>query len=163
MLCSRNLLIYPICNKIQVLWMLLVYAPQLLLLLLLSRFSCVRLCATPQTAAHQAPLSLGLSRQEYWSGLPFCSPVHESAKWKWSRSVVPDSQRPHGLQPTRLRGPWDFPGKSIGVGCHCVLQWALLQHSNNTFFCCSYWPELVSLVGNPKSYLNYVLSVKQTI
>ena len=43
-------------------------------LLLLSRFSCVRLCATPWTAAHQAPLSTGFSRQEYWSGLPFPSP-----------------------------------------------------------------------------------------
>ena len=41
-----------------------------LLLLLLSRFSRVQLCATPQMAAHQAPLSLGLSRQEHWSGLP---------------------------------------------------------------------------------------------
>ena len=40
------------------------------LLLLLSRFSHVRLCATPQTAAHQAPPSLGFSRQEHWSGLP---------------------------------------------------------------------------------------------
>ena len=37
----------------------------LLLLLLLSRFSRVRLCATPQTAAHQAPPSLGFSRQEH--------------------------------------------------------------------------------------------------
>ena len=45
----------------------------LLLLLLLSRFSRVRLCATPQTAAHQAPPSLGFSRQEHWSGLPFPS------------------------------------------------------------------------------------------
>ena len=53
---------------------------RLLLLLLLSRFSCVRLCATPETAAHQAPLSLGFSRQEHWSGLPFPSPVHESEK-----------------------------------------------------------------------------------
>ena len=43
-------------------------------LLLLSHFSRVRLCATPQTAAHQAPLSLGFSRQEHWSGLPFPSP-----------------------------------------------------------------------------------------
>ena len=43
--------------------------------LLLRHFSRVRLCATPQTAAHQAPLSLGFSRQEYWSGLPFPSPV----------------------------------------------------------------------------------------
>ena len=47
-----------------------------LLLLLLSRFSRVRLCATPQTTAHQAPLSLGFSRQEHWSGLPFPSPMH---------------------------------------------------------------------------------------
>ena len=44
-----------------------------LLLLLLSCFSCVRLCATQWTAAHQAPLSLGFSRQEHWSGLPFPS------------------------------------------------------------------------------------------
>ena len=43
----------------------------LLLLLLLSHFGGVRLCATPQTAAHQALPSLGFSRQEYWSGLPF--------------------------------------------------------------------------------------------
>ena len=45
-----------------------------LLLLLLSRFSCVWLCGTPETAAHQAPPSLGFSRQEHWSGLPFPSP-----------------------------------------------------------------------------------------
>ena len=41
---------------------------------------CVRLCATPQTEAHQAPPSLGFSRQEYWSGLSFPSPMHESEK-----------------------------------------------------------------------------------
>ena len=58
----------------------------LLLLLLLSHFSRVRLCATLQTAAHQAPPSLGFSRQEHWSGLPFPSPMHESEKWKWSCS-----------------------------------------------------------------------------
>ena len=72
-------------------------------------------------AAHQAPPALGFSRQEHWSGLPFPSPMHESEKWKWSRSVVSDSLRPHGLQPTRLLHPWDFPGKSTGVGCHCLL------------------------------------------
>ena len=49
----------------------------LLLLLLLSRFSHVRLCATPETAAHQAPRSLGFSRQEHWSGFPVPSPMHE--------------------------------------------------------------------------------------
>ena len=96
------------------------------MLLLLSCFSHVRHCATPQTAAHQAPLSLGFSRQEYWSGLPFPSPMHESEKWKWSCSVVSDSSRPCGLQPTRLLGPWDFPGKSTGVGCHCLL-WSSIR------------------------------------
>ena len=93
-----------------------------LLLLLLSRFSCVRLCVTPEKAAYQAPLSLGFSRREHWSGLPFPSPMHESGKWKWSCSVVSDPQWPHGLQPSRLLHPWDFPGKSTGVGCHCLLQ-----------------------------------------
>ena len=51
-----------------------------LLLLLLSRFSCVRLCATPEMAAYQAPPSLGFSRQEHWSGLPFPFPMHENEK-----------------------------------------------------------------------------------
>ena len=51
-------------------------------LLLLSRFSSVRLCSTPQTAAHQAPPSLGFSRREHWSRLPFPSPMHKSEKSK---------------------------------------------------------------------------------
>ena len=34
-----------------------------------------------------------------------------------------NSLRPHGLQPSRLLCPWDFPGKSTGVGCHCLLRW----------------------------------------
>ena len=119
------------------------YSWKISLLLLLSRFSRVRLCATPETAARQAPLSLGFSRQEHWSGLPFPSPMQGSEKWKGSRSVVSDSSRPHGLQPTRLLRPWDFPGKSAGVGCHCLLRkdkpvyyihklWSLLD--NNYIF-----------------------------
>ena len=52
----------------------------MLLLLLLSRYSHVQLCATPLTAAHLAPPSLGFSRQEHCSGLPFPSPMHESEK-----------------------------------------------------------------------------------
>ena len=38
---------------------------------ILNHFSLVRLCATPWTVACQAPLSMGFSRQEYWSGLPY--------------------------------------------------------------------------------------------
>ena len=61
-------------------------------MLLLSRFSRVRLCATPWTAAHQAPPSLGFSRQEDWSGLPFPSPMHACMLSHFSRDrlfVVP--------------------------------------------------------------------------
>jgi len=45
-----------------------------LLLLLLSCFNRVRLCATPWTAAYEAPPSMGFSREQYWSGLPLPSP-----------------------------------------------------------------------------------------
>ena len=48
---------------------------------------------------------------------------------QFSRSVVSNSLRPHGLQPTRLLCPWDFPGKSTGVGCHCLLP-AVIQFSS---------------------------------
>ena len=78
-------------------------------------------------AGHQAPPSLGFSRQEYRSGLPFPSPVHDSEKWKWSRSVVSNSSWPHGLWPTRLLRPWDSPDKSTGVGCHFLLQMSDLE------------------------------------
>ena len=51
-----------------------------------------------------------------------------SNAWKWkmkvkslSRVRLFASSRPHGLQPTRLLHPWDFPGKSTGMGCHCLL------------------------------------------
>ena len=47
--------------------------------------------------------------------------MHEGEKWKWSSSVVSDSERPHGLQPTGLLHPRDFPGRSTGVGCHRLL------------------------------------------
>ena len=75
--------------------------------------SHVRLFATPWTVAYQVPPPMGFSRQEHWSGLPFPSPMHEREKWKWNRSVVSDSLRPHGLQPTRLLRPWDFGSAQI--------------------------------------------------
>ena len=50
------------------------------LLLLLSRFSRVQLCATPWTEAYQASPSMGFSRKECWSEFPFPSPMHESGK-----------------------------------------------------------------------------------
>ena len=91
------------------------------LLLLLSRFSRVRLCATPQTAAHQAPLFLGFSRQEHWSGLPFPFPMRES------ESEVAQSS------PT-LSNPMDCspPGSSIHriFQARRVLEWRAIAFSD---------------------------------
>ena len=90
-------------------------------LLLLSRLSRVRHCATPETAAHQVPPSLGFSRQEHWSGLPFPSPMRESEKWKWSRSLMSDSSDPMDCS---------LPGSSVhGILQAKVLEWGAIAFS----------------------------------
>ena len=94
-------------------------AIHILLLLLLSCFSRVRLCETPQIAAHQAPPSLEFSRQEHWSGLPFPSPMHESE----SEVAQPC--------PT-LSDPMDcsLPGSSVhGIFQARVLEWGVIAFS----------------------------------
>ena len=82
---------------------------------------CLTLCDPIDGSLPGSPVP-GILQARNWSGLPFPSPMHESEKRKWSRSVMSNSQQPHGLQPTRLLHPWDFPGKSTGVGCHCLLR-----------------------------------------
>ena len=72
-------------------------------------------------AAHQAPPSLGFSRQEHWSGLPFPSPVHASEKWKWSRSVVSTLSDPVDCSP---------PGSSVhGIFQARILEWGAIAFS----------------------------------
>ena len=88
-----------------------------MLLLLLSRFSRVRVCATPQMSAHQAPPSLGFSRQEHWSGLSFPSPMRES---EVAQSFL------------TLSNPMDCnpPGSSIhGIFQARVLEWDAIAFS----------------------------------
>ena len=93
----------------------------MLLLLLLSHFRRVQLCVTPQTAAHQAPPSLGFSRQEHWSGLPFPSPMHESETWKWVIQSCPTRSNP-------MDG--SLPGSSIhGIFQARVLEWGAITFS----------------------------------
>ena len=89
------------------------------MLLLLSRFSHVRLCVTQWTAAHQAPLSLGFSRQEHWSGLPFPSPMHESESEVTQSCLI-------------LSDPMDcsLPGSSIhGIFQARALEWVAIAFS----------------------------------
>ena len=66
-------------------------------------FSHVRLLGTPWTAAHQAPLSMGFLRQQYWSGLPLLSPQ----QWFWSPPQC------HCFHCFPMYLPW-----SDGTGCH---------------------------------------------
>ena len=66
---SFYLLKFPICSH-----MLSFVQENFLIYCEVKSLSCVRLFVTPWTVAHQAPPSMGFSRQEYWSGLPFPSP-----------------------------------------------------------------------------------------
>ena len=92
-----------------------------LYLLLLSRFSHVRLCETPLMAAHEAPPRPWDSPDKN-TGVG-CNFLLQCRKVKSESEVAQSCQtlRPHGLQPTRLLRPWDFLGKSTGVGSHCLL------------------------------------------
>ena len=83
--------------------------------------SCPTLCDPIDGSPPGSPVP-GILQARTWSGLPFPALMHESEKWKWSRSVLSDPQRPHRLPPSRLPCPWNFPGKSTGVGCHWLLQ-----------------------------------------
>ena len=55
----------------------------------------------------------------------------------FSHSVVSDSLQAHGLYPTRLLCPWDFPGKNIGGCCHFLLQGIFLTQGSNP--CLLHW------------------------
>ena len=84
--------------------------------------------------------------------------MHESEKWKWGFSVMSDSSRPHGLQPTRLLCPWTFPGKSTGVGCHCLLQENVQVIANTLFQQCKRWLYTRTLTdGQYRTQIDYVL------
>ena len=93
--------------------------------MLLSCFSRVQLCATPETAAHQAPPSLGFSRQEHWSGLPFPSPMHKVKR----KSEVAQS-RPIPSDPMDC----SLPSSSVhGTFQARVLEWVAISLSKTMY------------------------------
>ena len=84
--------------------------------------SCPTLCDPIDDSPPGSP-SLGFSRQEHWSGLPFPSPMHESEKWKWSCSVVSDFSDPMDCS---------LPGFSIrGIFQAKVLEWGAIAFKPN--------------------------------
>ena len=85
------------------------WAPGLIILpCVLNRFSCVQLCGTPWTVAHQAPLSMEFSKQEYRSGLS-CPPPGDLP----DRRIKPTSPASPALQVDSL--PTELPGKPLFV------------------------------------------------
>ena len=81
--------------------------------------SCLTLCNPIDGSSPGSPVpGILQARTLEWVAISFS--MHESEKRKSSRSVVSNPQRSHGLQPSRLLHTWDFPGKSTGVGCHCL-------------------------------------------
>ena len=111
---------------------LITFINKALLLLLLSRFSRVQLCATPQMAAHQAPLSLGFSRQEHRSGLPLPSPMHENEKWKvkslsrvqlFATAWTAAYQAPPSMGFSRQEYWSGLPLPSLNKALVCIFSW----------------------------------------
>ena len=102
-------------------WGHLKWGNGVMLLLLLSRFSRVRLCATPQTAAHQAPLSLGFSRQEHWSGLPFPPPCMKVKSEREVTQSCPTLRDPMNCSPPGSLVHWTFQAR--------VLEWVAIAFS----------------------------------
>ena len=83
--------------------------------------SCPTLCDPTDGSPQGSPVpGILQARTVEWVAISF------SNAWKWKVKVKSLSGArlfaTHGLQPTRLLRPWDFPGKSTGVGCHCLLQ-----------------------------------------
>ena len=79
--------------------------------------SCPTLCNPIDGSLPGSPIpGILQARTLEWGAISFPN----AWKWKVKVKLCPTS-RPHGLQPTRLLHPWDFPGKSTGVGCHCLL------------------------------------------
>ena len=81
---------------------------------------CPTLCDPIDSSPPGSPVpGILQARTLEWIAISF------SNAWKWKVKVKSLSRvqllRPHGLQPTRLFCPWDLPGKSTGVGCHCLL------------------------------------------
>ena len=122
------------------------------------RFSHVQLCATLWTAAHQAPLSTGFSRQEYWSGLPFPSPP-----WHYLLSLLQKYANFYLMWNTILcfpcssvgkefacspRDPGSIPGlgRSPGEGNGHPLQYPCLENFMDT------WAWWAAVHGVPKTW-----------
>ena len=128
---------------------------------MLSGFSCVWLCAALWMVAHQAPLSMGFSRQEYWSGLPFPSPKYWvlfyppgslfcgwiiSLLTRYGLKVSPSTWRSfyeyclgclNIFVNVKIKSQCNFLSLSCKILCACV------HTHTHSFFCTSWWKDML--------------------
>ena len=126
------------------------------MLLLLSRFSRVQLCVTPQMAAHQAPLSLGFPGKNTGMGCHFllqCTEVKSESEVTQSFPTLSDpmDSSPPGSSVHGI----DFPGKSTGVGCHCLLCSMRIRNKNLRNNGKIWFFHTKSILGNMKILFKY--------
>ena len=138
------------------------------LLLLLSHFSRVRLCATPWTTAYQASLSMGFSRQEHWSGLPFPSPQLYFFSLSSSITCVYDKSLQSCPTLCKLMD-CSLPGSSVhGISQARIVEWIAMLSSRRSswpkdrtrvYLLCLFHLQVDSLPlappGKPSTFLNY--------
>ena len=103
-------------------------------------------------AAHQASLSLGFSRQEHLSGLPFPSPMHGVKSESEVAQSCPTLSDPMDCSLPGFSIHGIFPGKSTGVGCHYLLQIASAGDARDTLMIPGSGRSLGGGHGNPLQY-----------
>ena len=131
-----------------------------------------RLFATPWTAAHQAPPSMGFSRREDWSGSPLPSPILLATLYilTLEETLVERCMCVHSvaqscpafcnpMDPTRLLCPWNFLGKNTGVGSRFLLQGIFLAQGSKLYLLCL--PFHVLVVSLPLRVMTDLLKKKK--
>ena len=121
----------------------------------------VQLCPTlcdPIDGTHHTPPSLGFSRQEHWSGLPFPSPMHDSEKWKWSPQscLTPSDPMVYSLQGSSVHGI--FQARVLEWGAIVFSERISLTQGSNLCLCTAGGFYTTEPLGKPVIELSGLLS-----
>ena len=118
--------------------------PTSLLCHVLSHFSPVRLCATLRTVARQSPLSMGFSRQEYWSGSP-CPPPGDLPNPGIKPASFTSPALAGGLFTTSATWEDSLVPYNLPIICGCLRRWFIIFFK--TFYSRSFQPFIKILVS----------------
>ena len=93
---------------------------------------CLSVIWVNQQIYSQSLKTAGFWESVYIFSLDVVRPSLQPGKTMLACSALSDSFKPHGLEPSRLFCPWDFPDKNSGVGCHVLLQEIFLTQGLNS-------------------------------